>query len=97
MVQYFRLVGLALLLSVGMGSVGSAASFDCKQAYRDYVQALNKWLIPYFSNTDIAKLARNKTYENFTCTYPKRSHSDQFWFIIGSRTNWDRLTERAKG
>jgi integrase len=27
-----------------------------KQAYRDYVQALNKWLIPYFGTTDIAKL-----------------------------------------
>ena len=27
-----------------------------KQAYRDYVQALNKWLIPYFGGTDIAKL-----------------------------------------
>ena len=27
-----------------------------KQAYRDYVQALNKWLIPYFGKTDIAKI-----------------------------------------
>ncbi|MDA8770434.1 site-specific integrase [Planktomarina temperata] len=27
-----------------------------KQAYRDYTQALNKWLIPYFGTTDIAKL-----------------------------------------
>jgi hypothetical protein len=27
-----------------------------KQACRDYVQALNKWLIPYFGTTDIAKL-----------------------------------------
>jgi integrase len=27
-----------------------------KQAYRDYVQALKKWLIPYFGTTDIAKL-----------------------------------------
>ena len=27
-----------------------------KQAYRDYVQALNKWLIPYFGTTDVAKL-----------------------------------------
>ena len=27
-----------------------------KQAYRDYVQALNKWLIPHFGTTDIAKL-----------------------------------------
>ena len=27
-----------------------------KQAYRDYVQAFNKWLIPYFGTTDIAKL-----------------------------------------
>jgi hypothetical protein len=27
-----------------------------KQAYRDYVKALNKWLIPYFGSTDIAKL-----------------------------------------
>ena len=25
-----------------------------KQAYRDYVQALNKWLIPYFGTIDIA-------------------------------------------
>ena len=32
MFQHFRLVGLALLLSVGMGSVGSAASFDCSKA-----------------------------------------------------------------
>ena len=27
-----------------------------KQAYRDYVQALNKWLISYFGKTDIAKI-----------------------------------------
>ncbi len=27
-----------------------------KQAYRDYVQALNKWLIPYFEKTDIEKI-----------------------------------------
>jgi integrase len=27
-----------------------------KQSYKDYVQALNKWLIPYFGGTDIAKL-----------------------------------------
>ena len=27
-----------------------------KQAYRDYIQVLNKWLIPYFGGTDIAKL-----------------------------------------
>ncbi len=32
MPQYFRLIVLALLLSVGMGSVGSAASFDCNKA-----------------------------------------------------------------
>ena len=31
MLQYFRLVGLALLLSVGVGSVGQAASFDCNK------------------------------------------------------------------
>jgi integrase len=27
-----------------------------KQAYSDYIQVLNKWLIPYFGGTDIAKL-----------------------------------------
>jgi integrase len=27
-----------------------------KQAYKDYIQALNKWLIPYFGTTDVAKL-----------------------------------------
>jgi integrase len=27
-----------------------------KQSYKDYTQALNKWLIPYFGTTDIAKL-----------------------------------------
>ncbi|CUH61620.1 lysozyme inhibitor LprI family protein [Thalassobacter stenotrophicus] len=32
MLQYLRLVGLALLLSVGIGSVGKAASFDCNKA-----------------------------------------------------------------
>ena len=32
MVQYFKSFGLALLLSVGVGSVGKAASFDCNKA-----------------------------------------------------------------
>ena len=32
MVQYLRLFGLTLLLSVGFGSVGKAASFDCNKA-----------------------------------------------------------------
>ena len=27
-----------------------------KQAYRDYVQALNKWLVPYFGTQDIEKI-----------------------------------------
>jgi len=27
-----------------------------KQSYKDYTQALNKWLIPYFGKTDIAKI-----------------------------------------
>jgi integrase len=27
-----------------------------KQAYRDYTQAINKWLIPYFAKVDIAKI-----------------------------------------
>ena len=27
-----------------------------KQAYKDYIQAINKWLIPYFAQTDIAKI-----------------------------------------
>ena len=32
MLQYFRSLSLALLLSVGFGSVGNAASFDCNKA-----------------------------------------------------------------
>ena len=27
-----------------------------KQSYKDYVQALNKWLVPYFGTQDIAKI-----------------------------------------
>ena len=32
MLQYFRLIGLALMLSAGIGSVGQAASFECNKA-----------------------------------------------------------------
>ena len=32
MVQYFKPIVLLLLLSVGIGSVGKAASFDCNKA-----------------------------------------------------------------
>ena len=32
MLQYFRLVGLALMLSVGFSNVAKAASFDCNKA-----------------------------------------------------------------
>ena len=32
MLQYLKSLGLALLLSVGIGSVGDAASFDCNEA-----------------------------------------------------------------
>jgi len=32
MLKYFRLFGLTLLFSVGVGSVGKAASFDCNKA-----------------------------------------------------------------
>ena len=32
MVRYIRSIGLALLLSVGFGSMGQAASFDCNKA-----------------------------------------------------------------
>ena len=32
MLQYIGSLGLALLLSVGVGSVGKAASFDCTKA-----------------------------------------------------------------
>jgi integrase len=27
-----------------------------KQAYKDYIQAINKWLVPYFAKVDIAKI-----------------------------------------
>jgi hypothetical protein len=27
-----------------------------KQAYKDYISAINKWLIPYFEKTDVAKI-----------------------------------------
>ena len=32
MFLYFRLVGFALMLSVGIGSVSNAASFECNKA-----------------------------------------------------------------
>ena len=32
MVQYFKSLGVALLFSVGICSVGNAASFDCNKA-----------------------------------------------------------------
>ena len=32
MAQYFKSLGLALLLSAGIGSVAKAASFDCNKA-----------------------------------------------------------------
>ena len=32
MLQYIRLISLALLLSVGFGTVAKAASFDCNKA-----------------------------------------------------------------
>ena len=32
MIQYFKLIALALLLSLGVGSIGNAASFDCNKA-----------------------------------------------------------------
>ena len=32
MLRYIRSLGLALLLSVGIGTVGQAASFDCNTA-----------------------------------------------------------------
>ena len=35
MLQYFRLIGLVLLLSVSMGSVGSADSLDCSKTSAD--------------------------------------------------------------
>ena len=35
---------------------GELAEGVGKQAYKDYIQALNKWLIPYFAKTDIAKV-----------------------------------------
>jgi integrase len=27
-----------------------------KQAYKDYIQAINKWLVPYFAKVDVAKI-----------------------------------------
>ena len=32
MLEYFKSIALALLLSVGFGNVGKAASFDCNKA-----------------------------------------------------------------
>ena len=40
MLQYFRLIGLALLLSVGFGNVGKAASFDCAKAATETEKAI---------------------------------------------------------
>ena len=40
MLQYFRLVGLALLLSVGFSNVAKAASFDCTKATTETEKAI---------------------------------------------------------
>ena len=54
MVQYFKLVGLALLLSVGAGNVGKAASFDCDKPilfssnYQQSAEGINLYLSDWF-------------------------------------------------
>ena len=83
MLQYFRLVGLALLLSVGVGSVGKAASFDCNKATTETEIAI--CADPYLSALD--ELIASVYFE------AKRSRSDQK-SLIESQRAW--ILERDK-
>lgn len=57
MVQYFKMVGLALLLSVGLVSVGQAASFDCDKPtlfssnYEQSAEGISLYLSDRFSSS----------------------------------------------
>ena len=77
MVQYFKALGLALLLSVGIGSMGQAASFDCNKATTDTEIAI--CADPYLSALD--ELIASAYFE------AKRSRNDK-QALIESQRAW---------
>ena len=73
MFQYFKSFGLALVLSVGFGSVGKAASFDCNKAITETeiaicndpeLSALDE-LMSVFYKLGINQLGGNSLSRNF--------------------------------
>ena len=77
MVRYIRSIGLALLLSVGFGSMGQAASFDCNKATTETEIAI--CADPYLSALD--ELIASAYFE------AKRSRNDK-QALIESQRAW---------
>ena len=95
MLRYFRLVGLALLLSLGVGSVGNAASFDCNKATTETeiaicsdpeLSALDELMAEaYF----LAKAAN-------ASSHCKPSRMELFAFLCGEKANEFLLADQKR-
>ena len=93
MVHYFRLFSLALLLSVGVGSVGQAASFDCNKATTETEIAICS--DPELSALDeiLASLFQTKVSINFES---KISKSRDQYNSIDMGMNWSDERDKKR-
>ena len=94
MAQYFKLIGLALLLSLAVGSLGSAASFDCNNATTETeiaicgdpeLSALNEVMRILFTN-----LVKDGRY------YEKIVEAQREWMINGKSLSAYDFKEQAE-
>ena len=95
MVQYFKSLGVALLFSVGICSVGNAASFDCNKATTETeiaicndpeLSALDELMAEaYF----LAKAAN-------ASSHCKQSRMELFAFLCGKKANELLLADQKR-
>ena len=93
MVQYFRLVGLALLLSVGVGSVGSAASNSDVDSSKSCEDGASNMAEVYQCLDDQRALELTNIFDELSEQLLSAGLSDKLQFLQSSQNAWTASTK----
>ena len=93
MVQYFRLVGLALLLSVGVGSVGSAASNSDVDSSKSCEDGASNMAEVYQCLDDQRALELTNIFDELSAQLLSAGLSDKLQFLQSSQNAWTADTK----
>ena len=93
MVQYFKLIGLALVLSVGMGSVGSAASNSDEDSSKSCEDGASNMAEVYQCLDDQRALELTNIFDELSEQLLSAGLSDKLQFLQSSQNAWTADTK----